>query len=482
MNTNIENLEPKIVWNNFKKICNVPHPSHHEEKIREMMLDFCKNLGLHPIMDEAGNIIVSKPATKGMEDRKVIILQAHLDMVPQANSDKKHDFETDKISAYIDGEWVRADGTTLGADNGIGAAAAMAVLESTDLQHGTIECLFTATEETGMDGAFGLQPNMLKGDILLNLDSEDEGELFVGCAGGIDVFAEFDYTTEKVKGKALKLHLYGLSGGHSGLQIHLGRANANKVMARLLQKGLDLGLQIATFKGGDMRNAIPREAFVTIVLPEDKIAEFKKLADNFTDIFKKEFSATEPDLALAVEDTTVEEVMTFTDSKKLIDLIRALPNGVMRMSDAVPGLTETSTNMGIVRVKDGHAKIYNLARSSVESAKEALSEMFRAICDLSGVTYETEGGYPGWKPNMQSPILNTMLKVYEDNFGKKPKVMAVHAGLECGLFSTKYPHWDMISFGPTIVSPHSPDEKVKIDTVGKFWDFLVKTLENAPKK
>ncbi|GHU85750.1 aminoacyl-histidine dipeptidase [Bacteroidia bacterium] len=476
MNTNIENLEPKQIWINFKKLCSVPHPSHHEEKIRELVVNFCKEIGLNPLLDEVGNIIVSKPATPGMENHKGVILQAHLDMVPQANSDSNHNFETDPIKAYIDGEWVTADGTTLGADNGIGAAAAMAILESKDIAHGPLECLFTATEETGMDGAFGLKAGLLQGSTLLNLDTEDEGELIVGCAGGLDVVIAHQYQPTQATGEAFKIELKGLKGGHSGLDINLGRANANKVMARLLQKCLPIGVKISSFEGGNLRNAIPREATSMVVVPSEKINEWKDLVKLFTETIKAEFSVTEDNISISVLPATLAPVMNDEEAEKFVDIVRALPNGVMRMSDSIPGLVETSTNLAIVNAKNGSIGMSCLLRSSVESAKYSLATMMLSVCKLAKYDYKDEGGYPGWKPNLKSPVLNTMINVYEKNYGKKPEIKAVHAGLECGLFSTVYPHWDMVSFGPTIRHPHSPDEKIKIDTVGMFWDYLQKTL------
>ncbi|GHS89631.1 aminoacyl-histidine dipeptidase [Bacteroidia bacterium] len=482
MNTTIETLNPTAVWKNFKLICSVPHPSRHEEKIRELIVNFCKNIGLNPIVDSANNVIVSKPATPGMENRKGVILQAHLDMVPQANSDSKHNFETDPITAYVDGEWVRAQGTTLGADNGIGAAAAMAVLESKDIAHGPIEVLFTATEETGMDGANGLKSGVLKGDILMNMDSEDEGELYVGCAGGLDANISFSYHTEPVSGKAFQLAITGFKGGHSGMDIALGRANANKVMFRLLQSLESLDVRLSAVNGGSLRNAIPREAFATVIVPDNKVNEFKTMCDSFAKIVTFEFAATEPTSKFEVNETSATTALTLVDQKKLVDIIRALPNGVMRMSDAMQGLVETSTNLAIVKAENGEVKISCLLRSSVDSAKDSLGGMMVAICRLASATITLTGGYPGWKPNMNSPILKTMQSVYLDNWGKTPEIKAVHAGLECGILGAKYPHWDMISFGPTIRSPHSPDERVNIESITKFWEFLQLTLLAVPTK
>ncbi len=479
MNTNLESLKPTALWKNFQLLCSVPHPSNHEEKIQELMMNWLQNLGYKPIKDDVGNIIVSKPATPGMENRKGVIMQAHLDMVPQANSDTKHNFETDPITAYIDGEWVRAKGTTLGADNGIGAAAIMSVLESKDLVHGPIEALFTATEETGMDGANGLKPGVLKGDILLNMDSEDEGELYVGCAGGLDANIFVNYTMEPATGEAFNVAIKGLKGGHSGMDIVLGRGNANKIFFRFLQKAQAFGTRLATINGGSLRNAIPREAFATLVVPADKAADFKALVDKFTKTIKAEFVATEPDFQLTVEAGKADQVMKLDDQHKLVNIVRALPNGVMRMSDDMKGLVETSTNLAIVKSENGVTRIACLLRSSVDSAKESLGDMMVSICELAGAKIELSGAYPGWKPNMASPILKTMQDVYNQKWGKTPEIKAVHAGLECGILGAAYPKWDMISFGPTIRHPHSPDEKVNIASVEKFWEFLCLTLANV---
>ncbi len=479
MNTNLETLKPTAIWKNFQLLCSVPHPSNHEEKIQELMMNWLQNLGYKPLKDEAGNIIVSKPATSGMENRKGIILQAHLDMVPQANSDSKHNFETDPITAYIDGEWVTAAGTTLGADNGIGAAAIMSILESKDIVHGPLEALFTATEETGMDGANGLKPGVLKGDILLNTDSEDEGELYVGCAGGLDANIYLNYTMESASGEAFSLSIKGLKGGHSGMDIVLGRGNANKIFFRFLQKAQAFGARLASINGGSLRNAIPREAFATVVVPNEKVADFKAFVEKYNKIIKSEFAATEPDFQFSIEAGKAEQVMKLDDQHKLVNIVRGLPNGVMRMSDDMPGLVETSTNMAIVKSDNGVVRIACLLRSSVDTAKESLGDMMTSICELAGAKIELTGAYPGWKPNMQSPILKTMQEAYKEKWGKTPEIKAVHAGLECGILGAAYPNWDMISFGPTIRYPHSPDEKVNIASVEKFWEFLKLTLANV---
>lgn len=488
MSKTIKELEPKQVWSYFHELTQIPRPSNHEDKIRDYVENFGKSLGLETLRDSAGNIIIRKPATAGMEKCQGVILQGHLDMVPQKNNDKNHDFEKDPIETHIDGEWVRANGTTLGADNGIGVAATMALLASADIAHGPIEGLFTATEETGMDGANGLEAGILQGDILINLDSEDEGELYVGCAGGEDVSVKFDYKEKKTpKGcSGVILSVTGLKGGHSGIDIPLGRGNANKIFFRILaETACQLDARLSSIEGGNLRNAIPREAFGTLVVKNKKITDFVSLVDEITGVIKKELAVTEPDLMVTLE--PVDAPKTVIDRKtqeRLIKAIIAAPNGVIRMSDTMPGLVETSTNMAIVKSdqKKKTIRIACLMRSSVDTAKEELANRMWAVFSLAGAKVKFSGAYPGWKPNMDSPILKTMQEVYNNKFGKIPEIKAIHAGLECGILGGKYPNWDMISFGPTIRHPHSPDEKVNIPTVKKFWDFLVETLKNIPVK
>jgi len=487
MNTELSKLYPAKMWEIFANICAIPHPSKHEEKILAWLKNWADENKIEYAQDETGNIILRKPATKGFENRVPVVMQGHIDMVPQANSDSTHNFITDPILPRIcDDGWVRATGTTLGADNGMGCAAAMAILTDKNIEHGPIEVLVTVDEETGMTGAFGLKPGFIKGEILMNLDSEDEGELYVGCAGGMDATFELDYniklTPENMTG--YEIAVTGLKGGHSGMDIVLGRANANKVLMRLLKNAIEqCEIRIAEINGGSLRNAIPREAFAIVAVPEKNVAEFEKLMKTFAETIAKEFAATEPNFAFALKHIdTPKEVMGTECQVKAVNLVLAIPNGVMRMSDSMPGLVETSTNLAIVKTEKGLVTVANLMRSSVDSAKEAVAEKMRAIAQLAGARIELTGGYPGWKPNLESPILKTMLKVYENKFGKTPEIKAIHAGLECGLFGASYPHWDMISFGPTIRSPHSPDERVNIESVGKFWDFLVETLKNVPVK
>jgi len=482
----LSNLKPTALWKNFEDICSIPHPSTHEEKLREHVLAWAKTHQLDCSVDDTGNVIVRKPATPGMENRKGIILQAHLDMVPQANSDIKHDFTTDPIKPRIDGEWVTATGTTLGADNGIGMAAAMAVLEATDLQHGPLEMLLTVDEETGMTGAFGLKAGLLKGDILLNLDTEEEGDLCVGCAGGTNANMKFYYDEKPVAGnvEALKISVKGLKGGHSGVDINLERANSNKLLNRILWFAYNnLGMRLSSIDGGSLRNAIPRESFAVVTLPKENVEQFKKFIKDFTEIVINEYKNVEDTITILVE--SVELPSTIIDNvttNNLLDAIYATPNGVIRMSQDMKGLVETSTNLAIVKSKDGVIDVMCLLRSSVDTAKEDLENMFASIYSLACAESIFDGQYPGWKPNMDSPILKEMLLAYEKQFGTKPHVSAIHAGLECGLLGGVYKNWDMISFGPTINFPHSPAEKVNIPSVEKFWAFLTETLKNVPVK
>jgi len=486
MNTDIHNLKPAQVWKNFYNLTQIPRPSKKEEAVIKYLQDFGKKLGLETHIDEVGNLIIRKQATPGMENRKTVTLQGHVDMVPQKNADTVHDFEKDPIQPYADGEWVKAKGTTLGADDGMGVAAAMTVLESTDLPHGPIEAFFTIDEETGMTGAFGLKAGVLKGDILLNMDSEDEGELYIGCAGGMDAVITLPYTEVAVPAQhvAYQLSLKGLRGGHSGLEIIFGRANANKLFFRFLNAANDkLGIRIASINGGSLRNAIPRESFAVILVPEKKEQAFLQMVAQYENIFKTEYSVTDPGLKFtAVKTDKPGKVLDPADQSKLIKSVYACPNGVIRMSDGVPGLVETSNNMAVVKTENGVTTVLCLMRSSVDSAKEDVAQMIRSVFELAGADVKLEGGYPGWKPNPDSPILKTMQEVYQKLYGKIPEIKAVHAGLECGLIGGLYPKMDMISFGPTIRSPHSPDEKVSIESVQKFWGFLAETLKHIPLK
>lgn len=482
----IRSLEPKALWKHFYSITQVPRPSGKKEPIGTFIENFGKSLGLETLRDEVGNVLIRKPATPGMENRKAVILQAHMDMVPQKNSGIAHNFETDPIQAYIDGDWVTAKDTTLGADNGIGIAAAMAVLESKDIAHPAIEMFITVDEETGMHGAFGLQPNFLKGDILINMDSEDEGELYVGCAGGLDANITFAYQEVEVPDGdvALKVSLTGLKGGHSGVDIHLQRANANKLMFRFLKEAVrSYEARLASIDGGSLRNAIPREAFAVITVPAEGVDDLMEFAAECEDLFIEEFKGVENNISLKVEETELPSGLLPEEIQDdLINGVTACFNGVYRVIPELPSVVETSNNLAIIKSNGKTVELKSLLRSSVDSRKEELASVIESTFSLAGAKVEFTGGYPGWKPNLDSPILKEMNKVYEDKFGKTPKVMIIHAGLECGILGTHYPNMDMISFGPTIRYPHSPDEKVNIATVKMFWDYLVETLANIPTK
>ena len=485
----IRNLEPQSVWKNFYSLTQIPRPSGHTQKVAKFLVQWAKDLGLEAFQDECGNVIIRKPATPGMEDRKGIILQAHMDMVPQKNNDKKHDFTQDPIETRIvhkeDGDWVYACGTTLGADDGLGVAAAMSVLESKTLKHGPIEALFTVDEETRMVGAKALKPGVLKGDILLNLDSEIEGELYVGCAGGIDANVSFKYKEEPTpKGfEVFKVIVTGLRGGHSGMEINEGRGNANKVMARLLLPVLrDNKGKLVSFNGGNMRNAIPREAEAVFAVPAEKAEAVNALIARTTETVKAELAPIDPGLVITVEPASASKVIAGNTGLKLIKALYACPNAVDRMSLQVSGLVETSNNLAIVHTDNGVITVNTLLRGSTDTLKMDLAEAVRAAFELAGAKVWFDGAYSGWSPNMQSPILHTMKEKYKKLFGTEPAVMAIHAGLECGILAGAYPHWDMISCGPTLKSPHSPDERCFVPSVAKWWEFIKAVLEDAPKK
>ena len=487
MDRNLKSLKPESVWARFAEIVRIPRPSHSEDKIRRYLVEFAENYGIEHCVDEAGNVYMHKGATAGMENRKGLILQAHVDMVAQKNKDKEFDFENDPIDAYIDGDRVTADGTTLGADNGIGVAAALAVMSDDKLTHGQIEALFTATEETGMDGAFGLKPGLLKGDILLNLDSEAEGELYVGCAGGLDANVTLPYVAVAAPAggyAALRLSVRGCKGGHSGIQIICQRANANRLLFRLLRRIARLcDMKLCSVDGGGLRNAIPREAEAVVMVPCGDVEKVKAAAAEFLAVVTAEFAGIED--AIAVEAAAAEpcaEMIPDDVAARLMAAMVACHDGVARISTAMEGLVQTSNNVARV-VSDGKCVTVNmLMRSSVRSEKEALADSIEAVFTLAGAEVAFSGGYDGWNPNMDSPILKTMIGMYEQLYGRRPAVTAIHAGLECGIIGGKYPNLDMISFGPTINYPHSPDENVEIESVQRFYDFLIHTIENAPEK
>ncbi len=486
MSKDILALKPEAIWKHFYALTQIPRPSKKEEKVRAFLKKFGEDLGLETIVDEIGNVIIKKLATEGMEDRKGIILQGHMDMVPQKNADTDHDFEKDPIQAYVDGEWVTAKGTTLGADNGMGVAAGLAVLEATDLVHGPVEVLITMDEETGMTGAENLKAGVLDGDILLNLDSEDEGELYIGCAGGIDSTGVWAYKAEATpEGMATyKISVKGLKGGHSGLDINLGRGNANKIMNVLLMKAAEkYGLRVAEIKGGSLRNAIPRESFVIAVVPEDKKADFEQFISEFEEIAKDEFADADPGLKIEVEKAkATKKLLDEKTQSNIFAAVAGCPNGVISMSKDFEGVVETSTNLAIVESDGKKVQIITLQRSLVDDDRDKLAAEVRNVFEAASGKANSAGAYPGWKPDPDSPILKEMKEVYKNKFGKTPEVKVIHAGLECGILGATYTNWDMISFGPTIRNPHSPDEMVNIETVGLFWDFLVETLKNVPKK
>ena len=481
----IKDLEPKALWSNFYSLTCCPRPSKHEEAVRDFLVKWAKDKKIDCRVDKVGNIIMTKPATKGMEKRRPVVLQAHMDMVPQARAGKVHDFLKDPIETKIVEDWVYACDTTLGADDGLGVAAIMAVFESKTIKHGPLEALITTDEETGMTGAFGLKANELKGEFLLNLDSETEGELYVGCAGGVDATLNIPYSTEKApKGYcAYKLSFGGLKGGHSGMEINTGRANVNKLMFRHLRWVAECGLRLISISGGNMRNAIPRDAEAVIAFPKEHtdciLAEFDKVAG----WVKKELASVEPDFFMKYEKVRMtQNVISDADTQKIINLMMVAPNGVIRMSRDMEGLVETSLNLAIVKTTGKNFTVQALLRSSVDTAKDALAERLVCLAEMAGGTCKLTGAYPGWKPNMQSPLLKTMKQTYKKLYKKEPAVVAIHAGLECGLLGGKYPDMDMISFGPTLQSPHSPDERANIPSSKKFFDFLVAALEAIPEK
>jgi len=484
MNSEIRQLEPQQLWNKFADLNAVPRASKKEERVIQFMKDFGNSLGLKTIEDEVGNVIIKKPATSGMEDRQTVVMQSHLDMVHQKNGDTEFDFDTQGIDMYIDGDWVRAKGTTLGADNGLGVATIMAVLESDTIAHPAIEALFTIDEETGMTGAMGLKGGLLKGNILLNLDTEEDDEIGVGCAGGVDVTATRTYKEDAVPNGAstYKIEVKGLQGGHSGMQIHEGLGNANKIMNRLLYSVIE-DIRISSIDGGSLRNAIPRESTAVIVFDAKKEADIVSVFKALTQTIKKELKTMEPDLAVNfTKEDTPNTVMTFDAQSQLLNSIYAGTNGVYRMSADIPDLVETSNNIARVEVKNGHIKIGCLTRSSVESSKWDLANALKATFELAGCKVEFGGDYPGWTPNMDSKILKVMRGLYEELFDAKPHVAACHAGLECGILGTNYPDMDMISFGPTILGAHSPDERASISSSLKYWKFVLEILKHIPKK
>lgn len=482
----IKNLKPECIWRNFDALTQVPRPSGHLEKVQQFLLDFAKNTGVEAFKDEAGNIVMRKPATPGMENRKTVILQAHMDMVPQKEKTSTHNFETDPIQTYIDGEWVRAKGTTLGADDGLGVAAIMAVMEAKDLKHGPIEALITADEETGMYGANGLPGGELEGEILLNLDTEQEGELIIGSAGGVDITATLDYQeveSDKTDA-AVKITIKGLKGGHSGLEICEGRGNANKMMVRIVREAIaEDEACLASWHGGNMRNAIPREAEVVLTLPKENVEDLKAIVAEYKETFNNEYKGIESDIEVVAEDVALPEMIVPQEIQdNLVDAIYAAHNGVWRYIPTMPEIVETSSNLAIVDINGGKAAIKILARSSSETMKENLSTSLESCFNMAGMKVEFSGAYGGWDPNTDSELIKVMRNIYKNLFNEEPTVQVVHAGLECSIILSKYPGLDICSFGPTLLSPHTPTERAHWPSTTKFWELLVKTLEEIPAK
>ena len=482
----ISQLSPQPVWQFFDQICSIPHPSKHEELLAQHIIKFAEGEGLDVRRDAVGNVFIKKPATPGMEDRKGVVLQAHIDMVPQKNEDTEHEFTEDPILPYIDGEWVTAKGTTLGADNGMGMAACLAVLAAKDVEHGPLEVLLTIDEEAGMTGAFGLEEGWLEGDILLNTDSEQEGEVYMGCAGGVDGSITLDIEREAVPAEhaAVKLVIKGLKGGHSGCDIHTGRGNANKLLGRFLfAHAEELGLRLTSLTGGSLRNAIPREAFALATLPAANVDKLNELFTHYQSILSAELGKVETDINLFIEPAELPvDVLTETAQKRFYAVLNACPNGVLRMSDDIEGVVETSLNVGVITTDADKITILCLIRSLIDSGRSNVEGMLKAVAELAGAQCEFSGAYPGWKPDADSEVMHLFRETYKNIYGRTPNIMVIHAGLECGLFKEPYPNMDMISFGPTIKFPHSPDEKVNIETVGLFWEQMVAILKAIPVK
>jgi dipeptidase D len=482
----VRNLEPQALWNKFADLNAVPRGSKKEERVIEFIKSFGPGLGLETIVDEVGNVIIRKPATPGMENRKTIVMQSHLDMVHQKNNDTNFDFDTQGIDMFVDGDWVKARGTTLGADNGLGVATIMAILESKDIPHPAIDALFTIDEETGMTGALNLKGGLLKGEILLNLDTEEDDEIDIGCAGGVDVTATRTYDEEEVPegSTGYTITVRGLNGGHSGMQIHEGLGNANKIMNRLLFDGFEnFGLQIAEINGGGLRNAIPRESVAKVIIASmyDEAYVFD-MQEIINDI-KAEYKTTEPNLTIEITKSDLpEKVMDLGVQEGILRAIYTAHNGVYRMSPDMEGLVETSNNIAKVRIGGGKIEIACLTRSSVESSKFDLANALRSAFELTGCEVEFTGSYPGWTPNVNSEILKVLVDIYKKQNGSEPRVVACHAGLECGILGTNYPGMDMISFGPTILGAHSPDERASISSAQKYWKFVLEILQNIPAK
>ncbi|AEY00959.1 aminoacyl-histidine dipeptidase [Oceanimonas sp. GK1] len=482
--TSIRTLAPASLWGFFDTICSIPHPSGHEAALRRWIADWAGERGLAVVQDDTGNLIIKKPASPGMEHRRGVVLQAHLDMVPQANADTAHDFTQDPIRPRIDGDWVCATGTTLGADNGIGMAACLAVLADNTLRHGPLEVLLTVDEESGMTGAFGLQPGLLAGDILLNTDSEQDGDVYMGCAGGVDANVTLPLETEPVPAgyQPFRLSLTGLRGGHSGINIHQGRASATKLLAELLHALTSHSqARLASLNGGTLRNAIAREAAALLLVPDAEVERLPALLEQYRQHYALEFAGVDDTIRLALN--TAERpsrVMSATMQQKLVRALLACPHGVMAMSRTMASVVQTSTNLGVIETRDDHVHVQCLIRSLDDAGRDRVAAMTAAVFELAGARVQFDGAYPGWQPDPDSPVLGLVLDTHRRVFGSLPAVKVIHAGLECGLFKRAYPHWDMVSFGPTIQGAHSPDERVSIEAVERFWQLLVRVLEQIP--
>jgi dipeptidase D len=475
-NIEVAELEPKHLWKRFYEITQVPHPSKKEEKIRAHIRELLKSLNTEFKEDKTGNIVALVPATPGYENAPTVVLQGHVDMVCEKNKDKEHDFENDPLDVSIKDGWVVADGTTLGSDNGIGVAAGLATITDSEIVHGPIEILMTVDEETGLTGANNLEPGFITGRYLLNMDSEEDGAFYVGCAGGVDTVATFAIKTEKRNSSAVAfdLHVTGLKGGHSGLDIQEGRANAIKILGRALKKIDGIDYRMASVEGGSLRNAIPREAEATLFMNDSDITKVESIINDFQKVIQNEFRAVDGGVKVSIQksDSKIEDVFTKEFTNEIINVILSLPHGVIAMSQDIPGLVETSTNLATIKLIDGKLRIGTSQRSSVDSAKEYIANSVAAVFNLTDAKVETGDGYPGWKPDMDSELLKVSKKVFKELFGKEPEIKAIHAGLECGILEGKNPGMDMISFGPTIQNAHSPDEKVEIETVAKFYELM----------
>lgn len=484
MSDQVRSLEPNGLWNHFADLNSIPRASKKEEQAIQFMVDFAKSLNLKVVVDEVGNVIIDKPASPGMEDRVAIVMQGHLDMVHQKNSDTQFDFDTEGIKMFVEGDWVKAEGTTLGSDNGVGVAAIMAILSSTDIAHPAVQGLFTIDEETGMTGAIGLEGGLLNGEILLNLDTEDDDELTIGCAGGIDVSANGSYDQDDTDPGhiAIKVSLKGLKGGHSGVDIEIGRANANKLMNRILSNATEFfEVRVACIDGGGLRNAIPRESFAVVTLPPDQKEQLVEYLKEEEEIFQSEYRVTDPNLEIEVEDALLPaHICTEDFQADFILAVYSCQNGIFRMSPDIPGLVQTSNNLARILVKDGHYEVLCLTRSSVDTEKFDLASTIAASFVLIDADIELNGEYPGWEPRPDAPIIKIMSELYQELFNAPAKVAAIHAGLECGILGTHYPDMQMISFGPNIYGAHSPDERCQVTSVQKSWFLLLETLKRIP--